>query len=70
METFKSLPEYPSVIFAIASKSTSGAISSFARMTLKIFDLFVASGRLTINLHSSMQERLNNGSNMRNILHS
>lgn len=51
LQTFKSLPEYPSVIFAIASKSTSCAISSFANITFKIFDLFAESGRLTINLH-------------------
>lgn len=50
-QTFKSLPEYPSVMLAIASRSTLGANSSLANITLKIFSLFGASGKLTISLH-------------------
>lgn len=67
LQTFKSLPEYPSVIFAIASKSTSSAISSFAKITLKIFDLFAESGRLTINLHrrSTLKRRCQRYRNQR-----
>jgi len=55
--TFRSLPEYPSVILDIASKSTSSAKSSFAKMTLRIFSLFGATGKLTINLHKKKRKK-------------
>jgi len=48
--TFKSLPEYPSVILATDSRSTSGVNVSLDSRTFKIFSLFDASGRLTIIL--------------------
>jgi hypothetical protein len=46
--TFKSLPEY--VILASDSRSTSDANSFLDNITLKIFSLFDASGRPTINM--------------------
>jgi hypothetical protein len=49
-QTFKSLPEYPSVILATDPRSTSGANVSLDNMTFKIFSLFCASGRSTIIL--------------------
>uniref|UniRef100_A0A7C9DUR7 Uncharacterized protein n=1 Tax=Opuntia streptacantha TaxID=393608 RepID=A0A7C9DUR7_OPUST len=51
----RSLPEYPSVMLAIASRSMSQDNSSFANMTLRIFALLVASGKLTINLRGSLR---------------
>jgi hypothetical protein len=48
--TFRSLPEYPSVILASESISTSDPSSSFAKITFRIFSLFDASGKFTINL--------------------
>lgn len=49
-QTFRSLPEYPSVMFAIESRSTSEDKSSLANITFRIFSLLAASGKLTINL--------------------
>uniref|UniRef100_A0A7C9DWV3 Uncharacterized protein n=1 Tax=Opuntia streptacantha TaxID=393608 RepID=A0A7C9DWV3_OPUST len=51
----RSLPEYPSVMLAIASKSTSGDNSSLAKITLRIFALLGASGKLTINLRGNLR---------------
>lgn len=49
-QTFKSLPEYPSVAAASSSTLKSGARSSSARMTFMILARLSASGKSIINL--------------------
>ena len=66
--TFKSLPEYPSVAAANSSTWKSGAKSSSAKITFIILARLSASGRSIINLHvstKSYQTRTGNMQQMR-----
>lgn len=54
MQTFRSLPVYPSVIFASSLKSSPSSTFSFAKRVLKIIALFSTDGNPTMILFTKV----------------